>query len=223
MTHRWAILAFLAAAPTQASVTVQIFEDLAEERWLAPAGAKPTTIYSEPAFGFVRIPRRYSRNALALDRSEPFTLQATLSRSLPAGKYRFRLRAKGLARFSIDGRALLETHAQEPSKDSNDSLPPPPSSVEYPVRPAPPPHQDELVMIELDGGEHTFMLTAVIGGKGLAPFPGELSVSYARPGEVDRVLGGDDAPLLTDSVDEDDGVIDGTGQTGRHCSAPDNR
>ena len=39
----------------------------------------------------------------------------------------------------------------------------------------------------------------MIGGKGLAPFPGELSVSMARPGEIDRVIGGDNAPLLTDT------------------------
>ena len=53
--------------------------------------------------------------------------------------------------------------------------------------------------IELLPGEHTFTLTAVIGGKGLAPFPNELSLSYAPAGQVDRVLGGPDAPLLLDA------------------------
>ena len=197
------VLAWLAAAAPAADadgiVSVEIFEDLPQEQWLDPAGLEPLSAYTEPAFGFVQIPKRFSRNALALDRSEPFTLKATLSRALPAGKYRFRLRSKGLSEFSVDGQALLETKAQEPSRDSNALLPPAPTAVEYPLRPAPAPHQDALTTVELDGGEHTFVLTAVIGGKGLAPFPGELSVSYARPGEVDRVLGGADAPLLTDN------------------------
>ena len=190
-----------AAAPVAAStseVLVEIFENLPQEQWLDPAGAKPMSSYSESAFGFVRIPRRFSRNALALDRSEPFTLRATSSKTLPAGKYRFRLRAKGLAEFKIDGRPLLKTEAQEASTDSNELLPPAPTAAEYPLRPAPPAHQEELITVDLDAGEHTFALVAVVGGKGLAPFPGDLSVSYARPGEVDRLLGGIDAPLLTD-------------------------
>ena len=184
-------------------VSVEIFEGLEEAHWLEPTGQEPISAYSEAAFGFVRIPARYSRNALPLDRSVPFTLKATISKTLPAGKYRLRLRSKGLAQFSIDGRPVLSTKAQTPSKDSNDLLPPPASTAEYPVRPAPPAHQDELATVEFDGGEHTFVLTAVIGGKGLAPFPGELAVSYAQPGEVDRLLGGDNAPLLTDGDWED--------------------
>ena len=54
-------------------------------------------------------------------------------------------------------------------------------------------------MVSLGSGEHHFQLVAVIGGEGLAPFPGELSVSMARGGEIDRVIGGGDAPLLTDT------------------------
>ena len=76
--------------------------------------------------------------------------------------------------------------------------PSPPSQTEL-IRPAPPAHQDVLATVPLEAGEHRFRLVAVIGGKGLAPFPGELSVSMARPGEIDRVIGGSDAPLLTDT------------------------
>jgi len=184
-------------------VSVEIFEGLEEAHWLEPNGKEPISAYSEAAFGFVRIPTRFSRNALPLDRSVPFTLKATISKTLPAGNYRFRLRSKGLAQFAIDGRDVLSTKAQHPSKDSNDLLPPQASTAEYPVRPAPPAHQDELATVEFDGGEHTFVLSAVIGGNGLAPFPGELAISYSQAGEVDRLLGGDNAPLLTDGDWED--------------------
>ncbi len=177
-------------------VTVRIFEDLDEPAWLAPAG-EPTAEYSEPAFGFVRIPAKFSRNALRLDRSTPFSLEATMVKTLEAGDYRFRLRSKGLAVFLVDGKAVLRTEAQRRNTASHDALPEH-SNSDGVTRAAPPAHQDALATISLDAGEHRFRLVAVVGGEGLAPFPGELSVSMARAGEIARVIGGPDAPLLTD-------------------------
>ena len=178
-------------------VRVEIFEDLEAPAWLAPSG-EPTTVYQEPAFAPIEIPTRYSPNALPLDRSEPFTYRATMTERLPAGEYRFRLRSKGLATFALDGRQLAATKALKRNTASHDALPETPKPDPTGARPPQPPHQDQFATVELDGGAHTFTLTAVIGGKGLAPFPGELSLSYATPGQVDRVLGGPDAPLLVD-------------------------
>ena len=196
-------LLVLAAAPigvfgaADQPVTVRIFEDLAEEAWLEPHG-DPTGEYLEPGFAFVQIPAKYSRNALPLDRSVPFSLEATMTKKLERGEYRFRLRSKGLAVFLVDGKPVLRTQAQVPNTASHDALPEP-SESDGVTRPAPPPHQDVLRTVFLESGEHSFRLVAVIGGKGLAPFPGELSVSMARPGEIDRVIGGSSAPLLTDA------------------------
>ena len=192
-----AIVSCLAVADSNEAVQVRIFEDQAEENWLAPGG-EPTFSYTEPAFGFVRIPAKYSANALPLDRSTPFSLEATTATMLEAGDYKFRLRSKGLAVFLVDGKPLLRTKALTPNSAAHEALPEAPAS-EGPVRAAQPPHQDAIETIRLDAGEHTFRMVAVIGGKGLAPFPGELSVSMARAGEIDRVLGGDEAPLLTDA------------------------
>ncbi len=178
-------------------VTVRVFEDLAEESWLDPR-SDPTTEYSEPGFAFVRIPAKFSGNALPLDRSVPFSLEASMTKTLERGEYRFRLRSKGLALFLVDDKPILRTEAQVPNTAAHDALPEP-SESDGVIRPAPPAHQDVLATVPLDAGEHRFRLVAVIGGKGLAPFPGELSVSMARPGEIDRVVGGVDAPLLTDT------------------------
>jgi len=91
-----ALLTPASAAPTISDsrnpVSVEIFEGIEEAHWLEPTGQEPISAYSEAAFGFVRIPARFSRNALPLDRSAPFTLKATISKTFPAGKYRFRLR-----------------------------------------------------------------------------------------------------------------------------------
>ena len=178
-------------------VTVRIFEDLAQGAWLDPQG-DPTTEYSESGFAFVRIPAKFSGNALPLDRSVPFSLEASMEQTLERGEYRIRLRSKGLAVFLVDGKPVLRTKAQAPNTAAHDALPEP-SESDGVIRPAPPAHQDVLATVPLEAGEHRFRLVAVIGGKGLAPFPGELSVSMARPGEIDRVIGGSDAPLLTDT------------------------
>ena len=163
------------------------------------SGLKPAIRYTESAFGFPGIPTKFSKNGLALDYSEPFVLKATIERTLPAGSYQFRLRAKGASRLEIDGKVVASAKPQKPNRSSNDPLPPAVEHDGSPRRPAYYPHKDAVVTIELDGAPHNFTLLAVVGGYGLIPDAAELSVSYARPGELDRLLGGDSAPLLTDA------------------------
>lgn len=194
------VVASFIASPVVASdeaVQIRLFEDQSEANWLAPEGV-PTFSYTEPAFGFTRIPVSFTSNALPLDRSWPFSLEATMTTVLEAGEYQFRLRSRALAVFAVDGKSLLQTKALAPNTASHEALPEAPADL-GPVRALHAPHQDALVTLHLDAGEHTFRLVAVIGGKGLSPTPGELSVSMARPGEIDRLIGGEDAPLLTDA------------------------
>jgi hypothetical protein len=207
-----------ASLETVGPVVVEIYENLAPPPPSTPEEAKagwekkyihhkardidltgltPTFSYTESAFGFPRLPTKFSRNALALDYSEPFALKAGMKAALPAGSYRFRLRSKGSARFAVDGEILATTKRQVPNRSSNDELPPPPKFVKPPLRPASVPHQDVLVTVDLDGGEHEFTLIALIGGYGLIPDPAELSLSYSRDGELDRLLGGAATPFLT--------------------------
>src|SRR5437763_947004 len=58
---------------------------------------------------------------------------------------------------------------------------------------------DLFEKLRLDAGKHTFVLIALVGGKGLSPSPGELAVSTGIRGELERLLGPDDAPHLTDA------------------------
>jgi len=154
--------------------------------------------YTEPAFAFVRIPTKYSSEALALDRPSPFTLRASYERALPAGEYKFRLRARGAATFAIDGVEVAQTKAQKPNTSGDDPVPPPPVRDESGHRPPPHPHQDVFYNFTSDGKPHQFVLTAVIGGKGLMPTPGELAVSFGKPSEIERLLGPDNSLRLTD-------------------------
>jgi len=181
-------------------VQVEIFENLAAGKELALGESQPAERYRENSFGLVRFPGKYSVNALPLDRSSPFVVRATLTRTLPAGTYEFRLRARNIAQFSVDGMALLHTKTQKANGDGHDAVPPPPIRTDPWLRPAAFPLQEQTVQVPLSQGSHTFVLIAVIGGKGLAPSPGELSVSFSRPGELPRLLGGDGSPPLTDAA-----------------------
>ena len=193
----FASIAGLTAQP----IKVELFEKLTAAQLLAPpADAKPVETYQEPAFVFVRIPTKFSGNALPMDRSTPFGLRASYERILTAGEYRFRLRARGAARLEIDGQAVAESKAQPPNKTGDDPVPPQPVREDSPLRPAQYPHQDVIYRVTLPAGNHKFVLTAVIGGSGLYPTPGELAVSFAPIGQLERLLGPPSAPYLTDEA-----------------------
>jgi hypothetical protein len=177
---------------------VEIFEKVPAAKPFQLDGLQPTDQYSEPAFAFVHTPTKFSANAIPTDRSTPFVLRATYTRQLPAASYNFRLRARGAATFVIDGNSLLTTNAQKPNTSGDDPVPPAVERGDSPLRPAAYPHQDTTVTFTSDGGQHTFTLIAVIGGKGLYPTPGELAVSFGATGTIERLLGPDGAPQLTD-------------------------
>ena len=186
---RFFLLAAVGSALLAQPVKVELFEKLKAPQLLAPpADAVPTETYQEPAFAFVRTPVKFSGNALPMDRSIPFGLRASYERVLTAGEYRFRLRARGAARLEIDGQVVSETKPQPPNKTGDDPVPPPPVREDSALRPAQHPHQDVLYQVKLAAGTHRFVLTAVIGGAGLYPTPGELAVSFAPVGQLERLL-----------------------------------
>ena len=94
-----ALLLPLAGAPllSAGAVNVELFEKVPAGSEFELANQKPVERYTENAFGFTRVPTKYSDNALALDRSTPFVLRATYERVFPAGDRQFRLRARGAA------------------------------------------------------------------------------------------------------------------------------
>jgi len=185
--------------PATAQVRVDLFEKVPAGSEFELSARQPLTTYDEPAFGFPRVPTRYSDNALPLDRSTPFVLRATFERTYAAGDRTFRLRARGAAALLVDGKEIARTKAQPPNLTGDDPVPPPPVKQDSLVRPAPYPHQDSVSKLHLDAGKHSFVLIAIIGGKGLFPSPGELAVSTGTAGDMERLLGPDTAPQLVDA------------------------
>ncbi|MBI3875347.1 MAG: DUF1553 domain-containing protein [Verrucomicrobia bacterium] len=184
---------------TSGPVKVELFEGQPVGKELDLDDAKPVESYTEMAFGFVRVPAKYSVNALPLDRSNPFVLRTTYEGAYPAGEYQLRLRTKGSSRFFLDGQQLLVAKPQKGNTSGHDAVPPAPERGNSPLRPVEYPHQEIVATVKLDGHKHTFTLVALVGGKGLVPSPGELSVSIGKSGEVPRLVGGDKTPPLTDA------------------------
>ncbi|MEZ5355694.1 MAG: DUF1553 domain-containing protein [Bryobacteraceae bacterium] len=190
--------AALLAAMQLAAAGVEIFENVPAGQEFAPMG-DPTMRYTEAAFGFVHLPVKYSPEALPLDRSTPFVLRAGDDIAPPAGTWTIRLRARGAAVLRIDGVEVARTEPQKPNKTGDDPVPSPPVRDETGHRPVQHPHQDKFFDFAADGKPHRFELTAIIGGKGLMPTPGELAVAIGRPGQMQRLLGNQSAPTLTDA------------------------
>lgn len=191
-THSLSILLLLGSASLLAGpVEVEILENL--------DGGPPALRYMEPAFAFVHTPTRFAANAIPLDWPSPYYIRASYKRLFGAGKHQIRLRSRGFARLFVDGNLVASTKAQKPNTSSDDPVPPPVERGNTPLRPVVYPHQDVVVPIEFSAGEHSFQLVATVGGKGLYPSTGELVVGISRNGEVDRILGPDDAPFLTDA------------------------
>ncbi|MGH9672369.1 MAG: hypothetical protein ACRD44_04255, partial [Bryobacteraceae bacterium] len=161
-------LTFATALLTEAQpVRVELFENVLAGSEFEIRDRQPAERYSEPAYGFVRTPIRYSSSAIPLDRSVPFVLRAAYERTLPAGPHNFRLRARGAAVLWVNGSQVLSTKPQKPNKSGDDPVPPPVVRDNSPLRPAAYPHQDATATLDLGAGTHRFELIAIIGGKGL--------------------------------------------------------
>ncbi|MST00651.1 MAG: DUF1549 domain-containing protein, partial [Pedosphaera sp.] len=193
---------FKETAPSLASgsVQVQIFEDLVKGAELDFENARAITEYREPAMAFTRLPVKYSANALALDRSSPFVLIARTELTRPAGEYKLRVRARGAARLFLGDKLVLTTKPQKTASDGHEDVPEPGKPDVAGLHLAHYSHQETTVTVKLDGSPRTVTLVALIGGKGLVPTPGELSVAIGKLGELPQLLGAPDAPLLNDEA-----------------------
>jgi hypothetical protein len=85
------------------------------EKGLPPKNAWPdkplpaTESWTEDVFGFFAVPHRYVDTGVRGDRANPFLFRAAAVVSLPPGKHRLLLRARGATRLFIDGRLVLTT------------------------------------------------------------------------------------------------------------------
>jgi hypothetical protein len=163
-------------------VRVEIIEGIpAESSWNFTAPDKVVETWVEPAMAFAQLPQKYNQRGVRVDRGNPFLLRASASVTLPRGEHRVLLRSLQSARLFMDGKMLAVTRFIIPNGSGHGEVPEGPGAdwpagLRYPRSG----HNDEFITIQSDGKAHVFVLEAFIGGKGLRPEPGELSVSVER-------------------------------------------
>ena len=174
----------LAKLPKDA-VQVELFEGIGTTaNWNFTPGA-PVETYTEPAFGFVGLPQKYSERGVRADRSNPFLLRASALVKLPAGEHRVLLRSLQGAKLHLDGKLVAQTKFISPGGGGHSKVPPAPgedypASLRFPLMG----HQESWATVKSTGKVQLFVLEAIIGGKGLRPEVGELTVSLEQPAQL---------------------------------------
>jgi len=167
------------------AVQVEIFENIGTTaNWNFTPGT-PVETYTEPAFGFVGLPQKYTERGVRADRSNPFMLRASALVKLPAGEHKFLLRSLQGAKLHVDGKLAAQTKFISPGGGGHSKVQPAPAedypaSLRFPLMG----HQEAWVTVKSTGKEQLFVLEAIIGGKGLRPELGELTVSVELPAQM---------------------------------------
>jgi hypothetical protein len=173
------------------AVRVELFENIGTTaNWNFTVGA-PVETYTEPAFGFVGLPQKYTDRGVRADRSNPFLLRASALVKLPAGEHKFLLRSLQGAKLHVDGKLAAQTKFISPGGGGHGKVSAAPGE-EYPANLRFPlmGHQEGWFTVKSTGKEQLFVLDAIIGGKGLRPEVGELTVSIgARAGDLQSPSG----------------------------------
>lgn len=189
------------AAPAAAGrVLVEICESDIPRNGDWPAHPAPATeIFNEDAFGLFELPQKYIATGVRGDRAFPTLVRASASVTLPAGKHRLLLRARGRTRLMVDGQQVLETPFDQPrqfSVGNAGELPVEEQNTFIDLGPgyrfAPPGNREALTEVEFKAGETVVVLETLIGGllppKRQIPFRlelGETVVAIALAGTND--------------------------------------
>src|SRR5262245_38188768 len=162
------LLTLPAAARAGESVRVELLEGPIKDLTWDLSKAKLTDSYAEPAFGFVAVPPKYSDRGTIIDRSSPFVVRATLPLALPAGDYQLLLRSRNAARLYIDERLVLDNPFPKAPVDGHNPVAVWPD-LGPDLRPFQPGQQESRATVSLDGGQHSFRVELVVGGRKLRP------------------------------------------------------
>jgi len=207
-------LALIGASALAAGVRVEICEEGVPKSGWPVTPPRSTETFSDEAFGLFELPLKYVATGVRADRAFPTLVRATASVTLPAGKHRLLLRARGTARLSIGGRVMLETPFDQPRQfavgnagelpvEEQDTF----LELGPGVRYLPPGNREALAEVAFDGGATEVVLETLIGGiepKSKRPFRPELgemvvAVALAGAGEWNLLAPGTLAVPYTDA------------------------
>jgi hypothetical protein len=190
----------LPASMRAAEVTVEIIEGIPDKKtWDVPI-PEPTERYTEPAFGLVRVPRKYNDRGLVSDRTNPYLLRAAGTVTLPAGEYRLLLRSRGAMRLFVDGKVVGLTEFLKSNANGHESVPEGPKVIDRNLCLLPVGNQEKIVPLTLDGQPHEFRLEVMVGGQRLRLELGETLIGVSRQGGPWQLLSPGKAVSLSDDA-----------------------
>ena len=186
----------LAAEPPDGQVVVELCEAGLPKDGTWPLTPPPATeTYTEDLFGFFELPQKYISTGVRADRAFPTLMRATARVTLPAGKHRVLLRARGATRLLIDGKKVLETPFDQPRQyavGNGGELPMEEQDAFFDPGPgyrfAPPGNRDASDTIAFSGRAVEVVLETLVGGiepkskKPFRPEVGETVVAIALEG-----------------------------------------
>ena len=165
------------------ALRVEIIENIPAKNSWNFLPEEPVETYEEPAFAFVRTPKKYNARGVRVDRSNPYLIRATGALTLPAGERRLLLRSLQSARLHIDGKQVATTAFISGSTSGHGSVPDLPKDLPPGLRFARTAHHDEYFTWKSDGRPHVFVLEAMVGGaKKIKTSLGEISLSVLDDG-----------------------------------------
>ncbi len=190
----FALLVLLAASFARAATPGLVTVDLCEEgiprdnKWPSgPIDAAATESFTEDLFGLFELPQKYIATGIRADRAFPTLVRATATVTLPPGKHRILLRARGQARVFFNAAVLLETPFDQPRQFAVGNAGELPVEEQDKVldlgpgfRFAPPGNREAMSEFVADGRPVTVLLETFIGSllpsknKNQVPFRPEL-------------------------------------------------
>lgn len=159
-------------------------------------GGQLTTQFDAQYFALTKLPFKYNEYAVIDSRKAPYLLRMRTRKRLAAGQYRFILRAKSAARLFIGEHLVAETKVMRRNADGHEPVPALVELLKEDMHAVPAGHQEKVVTVELEFGEHLVRLEAMVGGKDLRPELGELCVALAGPYAGGDVTQGNDFAVL---------------------------
>jgi len=159
---------------------------------------EPIASWEQDHMGFVRVPRNFDSWGVRQGWGDGVMIRAVAEIELEPGDYEFLVRSRGLSRLWIDGEQILDTPKKRRGGGAHNPVRPLAEVPREGMRRLFMDNHERIADFTSEGGTHTVVYDAMVGGKGLRIEFGEDCVAIAKKGGMFRLLGPTRGPELTD-------------------------
>ena len=159
---------------------------------------EPLLSWEQEHMGFVRVPRNFDSWGVRAGWGDGVMIRAVTEIELSPGDYEFLVRSRSLSRLWIDGKQILDTPKKKRGGGAHNPVQPLAEVPRPGMRLLFMDNHEKIAEFTSEGGKHTVVYDAIVGGKGLRIEFGEDCVAIAEKGKMFRLLGAKHGPELTD-------------------------